>query len=70
MLGASLDGRGFEEEQIHEYVWPSPFMVHLKLSQSSHWLNGSRLQCSRLERPLDRGTWQATVYGVARVGHD
>ena len=23
-----------------------------------------------LENPVDRGAWQATVYGVARVGHD
>jgi len=28
------------------------------------------LQCSCLENPKDRGTWQATVHGVARVGHD
>ena len=23
-----------------------------------------------LENPMDRGAWQATVYGVARVRHD
>ena len=28
------------------------------------------LQYSCLESPMDRGTWQATVHGVARVGHD
>jgi len=22
------------------------------------------------ENPMDRGVWQATVHGVARVGHD
>ena len=32
--------------------------------------NGSLLQCSFLEHPMDRGTWQATVHGVARVRHD
>ena len=32
--------------------------------------NGSPLQYSCLEIPMDRGTWQATVHGVARVGHD
>ena len=32
--------------------------------------NGSPLQYSRLENPMDRGAWQATVPGVARVGHD
>ena len=25
---------------------------------------------SCLENPLDRGAWWATIYGVARVGHD
>ena len=28
------------------------------------------LQSSRLENSMDRGAWWATVYGVARVGHD
>ena len=32
--------------------------------------NGSPLQYSCLENPKDRGVWQATAYGVARVGHD
>ena len=29
--------------------------------------NGSPLQYSCLENPMDRGTWQVTVHGVARV---
>ena len=32
--------------------------------------NGYPLQYSCLENPMDRGGWQATVYGVARVGHN
>ena len=28
------------------------------------------LQYSCLENLLDRGAWQATVHGIARVGHD
>ena len=32
--------------------------------------NGNPLQYSCLGNPMDRGAWQATVYGVARVGHD
>ena len=32
--------------------------------------NGSPLQFSCLENPMDRGAWWATVHGVARVGHD
>ena len=32
--------------------------------------NGNPLQYSCLENPVDRGAWQATVHGVARIGHD
>ena len=32
--------------------------------------NGSPLQCSRLENPVDRGAWRAAVHGVTRVRHD
>ena len=32
--------------------------------------NGNKLQYSCLENPMGRRAWQATVYGVARVGHD
>ena len=32
--------------------------------------NGNPLQYSCLENPMDRGDWWATVYGVARVGHN
>ena len=28
--------------------------------------NGNPLQCSYLENSTDRGTWQATVHGVAK----
>ena len=28
--------------------------------------NGNTLQYSCLESPMDRGAWQATVYGVAK----
>ena len=31
--------------------------------------NGNPLQCS-VGNPMDRGAWGATVYGVARVGHN
>ena len=31
---------------------------------------GNLLQYSCLENPIDRGTWWATVHGVARVGHN
>ena len=32
--------------------------------------NGNPLQYSWLENPMDRGAWQATIHGVARVGLD
>ena len=32
--------------------------------------NGTPLQYSCLENPMDGGAWLATVHGVARVGHD
>ena len=32
--------------------------------------NGKPLQCSGLENPMNRGGWQATVQGFARVRHD
>ena len=32
--------------------------------------NGTPLQESCLENPMERGAWRATVHGVARVEHD
>ena len=32
--------------------------------------NGNPLQCSCRENPMDRGAWQGTVHGVARIRHD
>ena len=32
--------------------------------------NGNPLQYSCLGNPTERGVWQPTVYGVARVGHN
>ena len=32
--------------------------------------NDNPLQYSCLENPMDRGAWQATVHGVARIRHD
>ena len=31
--------------------------------------NGNPLEYSCLENSMDRGTWQATVHGLQRVGH-
>ena len=32
--------------------------------------HGNPLKYSCLENPMDKGAWQATVYGVTRVGYD
>ena len=32
--------------------------------------NGNPLQYSCLGNPMDRGAWQTTVYGIAKVRHD
>ena len=32
--------------------------------------NGNPLQYSCLENPMDRGALQATVHGIARIGHN
>ena len=36
------------------------------LGRSSGDWNGNPLQCSCLENPMGRGTWQSTVHGVAK----
>ena len=40
------------------------------LGRSPREGNGNPLQYSRLENPMNRGTWQATVHGVEKVGYD
>ena len=41
-----------------------------RLGRSPGEENGNPLHYSWLENPMDREAWQATVYEVARVGHD
>ena len=38
--------------------------------RSSGERNGNSLLYCRLENPMDRQAWQATVRGIAGVGHD
>ena len=42
----------------------------VRLGRSPGEGNGNPLQYSCLENPMGRKAWQATVHGVARVGHD
>ena len=39
------------------------------LRRSSEVGNGNLLQCSSLENSMDRGVWQATVYGVHKTSN-
>ena len=41
-----------------------------RLGRSPGEGNGNPLQYSCLANPMCRGVWQATVYGVIRVGYD
>ena len=40
------------------------------LGRSSGERNGNPLQYSSLENPMDKGAWQATVHGIARIRHN
>ena len=40
------------------------------LGRSPEEENGNLLQYSCLEKPMDRGAWQAIFHGITRVGHD
>ena len=40
------------------------------LGRSSGEGKGYPFQCSHLENPMDRGAWQATVHGIARIRHN
>ena len=46
------------------------FFFNFKSGRSPGEGNGNPLQYSCLENTMDRGAWQATVHGVARIGHD
>ena len=46
------------------------WIQYLGMGRSPGEGNGSPLQYSCLENSMNRGAWQATVQGVARVRHD
>ena len=75
--------RVFGGEWIHVYIWldfpcssvgkasacNAGDLGSIPWSGRSGVQNGNPFQYSCLENPMDTGTWQVTVYGVARVGH-
>ena len=44
--------------------------LFLGLGRSPGGGNGNPLQCSCLGNPMDEGSWQTTVHGVAKVGYN
>ena len=65
----SLDFPGGSDGKTSAYNVEYPCSI-LGLGRSSGEGNGNPLQYSYLEKSMDRGAWQVTVHGVARVGHD
>ena len=69
---------------IYTYKWASQVVLQVKSlpanagdtglipgsGRSPGERNGKILKYSSLENSTDRGAWQSTVYGVARVGHN
>ena len=46
------------------------YTLYVNSTDSSGEGNGNLLQYYCLENPMDKGAWQATVHGVARVKHN
>ena len=63
---------GFPHSSVSkESAWNAGDLVSIPgLGRSLGEGNGNPLQYSCLKNPMERGAWQATVHGVARVGHD
>ena len=61
-----------EQKKIFFYYQPLYSYSDLfYLSGNETWkFNGNPLPYSCLENPMDGGSWQATVHGVARVKHN
>ena len=56
---------GGEEGRIRNHS--APRTLNLEVPPG---FEGTPLQSSRLENPMDGGAWWAAAHGVARVGHD
>ena len=57
-------------QRLSKFGFRKPFILNIVMSIYPGEGNGNPLQYSCLENPRDRGAWWATVYGVARVGHN
>ena len=63
---------GFPQSSVSkESAWNAGDLGSIPgLGRSLGGENDNPLQYSCLENPMDRGAWQASVYEVARAGHD
>ena len=61
---------GFPGDSDHKVCNAGDLGLIPGLGRSPGEGNGYPFQYSCLEVSMDRGAWWATVYGVARVGHD
>ena len=44
--------------------------INIRYEEGNTEGNGNPFQYSCLDNSMDRGAWQATVYGLAKVRHD
>ena len=59
--GVGLGGK-FKREGTYVYLW----LIYLAVWQKPGEGNGTPLQYSCLENPMDRGAWWAAIYGVTQ----
>ena len=64
-----LDDETLQKAQLEPHKIFQNFLTSPALAASGEG-NGTPLQYSCLESPMNRGAWRATVHGVTRVGHD
>ena len=65
-----MDTRGETGDRRNWEVGTDTCALLIVLSQSCGEGNGTPLQSSCLENPMDGGAWWAAVHEVARVRHD
>ena len=65
----NMDFPGGSDGKVSDYNAGGPGSIP-ELGRSPGEGNGNPLLYPCLENPMDRGAWQATVHGVARVEHD
>ena len=58
------------EKKTHSFLSVRETWVLVLLATNIGEGNGTPLQYSCLENPMDRGAWWAAVCGSLRVGHD